>query len=87
MPEIIEPRVFALCGNRSQEIPLRFLRQRRENMPGPGYAADAIEIAPGVKVRLLYTGDVLLPDGDVVYGAKIAVWGGHYAPSVDQPPS
>jgi hypothetical protein len=70
----VTPRVFALSLNRGiphQEIPPEFLRARLEREPDPGRA---VEIAPGVRITLMGTGDILLPDGEACYGARIAVW-------------
>jgi hypothetical protein len=61
-----EPRLFYL-GRKPCELP-------------PGWrgteAAEewAIEVAPGVRVSLTGTGDFILPDGQVAWGAGIAVW-------------
>lgn len=69
-----DPRVFAFSLERRiphQEIPLSFLGQCHERMPNPDRA---LEIAPGVRIALMGTGDILLPDGDVCRGARIAVW-------------
>jgi hypothetical protein len=61
-----EPRLFYL-GRKPCELP-----------PGwRGIEATeewAIEVAPGVRVSLTGTGDFLLPDGRVAWGAGIAVW-------------
>jgi hypothetical protein len=66
-----EPRLFFLSlaprGTPSQELP-----------PGwRGFEADssfAVEIAPGVRVAPLGTGDFMLPGSVVGRGAGIAVW-------------
>lgn len=66
-----EPRLFFLSlaprSTPSQELP-----------PGwRGLEADssfAVEIAPGVRVAPLGTGDFMLPDRTVAWGAGIAVW-------------
>jgi hypothetical protein len=34
----------------------------------------SIEVAPGVLVALLGTGDTIAPDGQVKWGARILVW-------------
>jgi hypothetical protein len=69
-----DPRVFAFSLERRiphQEIPLSWLDARFERMPDPDRA---IEVAPGIRIALMGTGDILLPDGDVCRGARIAVW-------------
>src|SRR5262245_37506203 len=74
-----EPRVFGLAGRKSREIPLAWRRARYEGEPVPDHA---IEVAPGVRVRLLGFGDLLLPEGGEpgepatirTTGAEIAVW-------------
>jgi hypothetical protein len=67
-----DPRVFLLSTlqRRCQEIPLDYARSRRE-VPDPD---SATEIAPGVRVALIGTGDFLLPSGAVAWGAQIVVW-------------
>jgi hypothetical protein len=70
-PLMPEPCLFFLSlaprGTPSQELP-----------PGwRGFEADssfAVEIAPGVRVAPLGTGDFMLPGGIVGRGAGIAVW-------------
>jgi hypothetical protein len=68
-----EPRVFSLSNFPfdTEEIPLEFLRWRRTDIPD---SAEGVPIAPGVRVRLMSTGDHMLPDGSTRSGALIAVW-------------
>lgn len=68
-----EPRVFALAGRKSQEIPAEWRAARRQDPPEFS-REHSVEVAPGVFVRLLGHGDIMLPDGSVSSGAEIAVW-------------
>jgi hypothetical protein len=80
-----DPRVFAFSLERrvpSQEIPLSWLGQRYERLPD---RARALEVAPGVRIALMGTGDILLPDGDCCRGARIAVWTDEAVPDPDCP--
>lgn len=69
-----EPRLFFLSlAPRSvppREIPVGW----RQWQPGEDHEATAFGAAPGARVALLGTGDILLPDGAVGRGAVIAVW-------------
>lgn len=70
-----DPRVFALAGRKSQELPAEWRAARRQDPPEFSREHSA-EVAPGVLVRLLGHGDILLPDGTVTTGATVAVWSG-----------
>src|ERR1700729_1821351 len=64
-----EPRMFFLpqsVSHPSRELPPGW----REFEPG----RESAEITPGVRVSLVRTGELILPDGSVDRGAVIAVW-------------
>lgn len=83
-------RVFALTGKRSREVLLDWLAKRNRQDGGEQaaeldqYREHAVEVAPGVWVRLLGHGGFLLPGNDedmatgfgsvAADGAQIAVW-------------
>jgi hypothetical protein len=67
---VTEPRVYVLKTSGLREIPVSYARERRE-IPGPEHAR---EIGPGVRIAFLGSGDYLMPDGSVEWGAQIAVW-------------
>lgn len=68
-----DPRVFFLRNRGGEEVPLGYLRQRGGH--GIPEAESAAEVAPGVRIALMGTGDFLLPDsGGVGWGALVAVW-------------
>lgn len=75
-----EPRIWFFSLSRTppgQEVPLDWLRQQRaEGIPGP---EGAIEVLPGVRVRVFWTGDVYLPDGSTGQGTLAAVWPAQWA--------
>lgn len=66
------PRLFFLSlaprGTPSRELPTGW---RDLDAGDPTFA---VEVAPGVRVALLGTGDFILPDGALERGAGIAVW-------------
>lgn len=70
-----EPRVFAI-GRRSEELPADWVSHLRQ--PVGEYSVmlrdRAAEIAPGVHVISMYTGEILFPDGTWGYATLIAVW-------------
>lgn len=71
----IDPDIWFL-GTTAVQLSLDWLAERqpwvRDDLPGLKVVAQ--EIAPGVRVTVLGTGDCLLPDGQVRSGAQIAVW-------------
>ncbi len=75
-----DPRFFKLSGRRTREVPASWLYGRGRTAEDDADAAlGAIEVAPGVRVALVTTGDSLVPADskpgyEVLRGAMIAVF-------------
>ncbi len=59
----VQPRIFML-GSPGWE----------ESLEYPAYEGRAVELAPGIRVFLLSTGGGIGPEGQVSFGAHVAVW-------------
>ena len=68
-----QPRIFML-GVPGWEESLEYYERRHGEPVDPSYEGRAVELAPGIRVFLLSTGGGIGPDGQVSFGAHVAVW-------------
>jgi hypothetical protein len=69
-----QPRIFMLGNGGWEESPEFYERAGGEPLSDPRWAAKTTEVAPGVRVAPLSTGGRVGPEGQIFYGARIAVW-------------